>query len=181
MQADQVAREYARAIVDLAMPEYESVRDIFSSTISLMHSSKAFLNFLSHPQIPQQEKITLLQKIFEGKIPSLIVRVLQDLFSNNAISILPLIKEKMREYYNQVKNIQDAKLISAEPLTDKQKSALISSLSKFCDCSINILFETDQSLIGGFRLKIGDKVIDSSIRAQLQNIKEMLMCSVKAY
>jgi F-type H+-transporting ATPase subunit delta len=181
MKAEQAAREYANAIMEFELSRYDTVDKLFSELSELMLLSKDFSSFLKHPQIPVEDKISILEKFFSRRTPSLVKHILKELLSENTIVILPLIRKEMKKRFNEINNIEEAEVISAISFTDTQKAGIIRHLTDFCNCKIDAVFRTDPSLLGGFRLRIGGKVLDSSISSQLQNICQMLLRSAGAY
>lgn len=181
MKAEQAAREYANAIMEFELSRYDTVDKLFSEIMELMQLSKDFSSFLRHPQISVEDKISIVEKFFSGQTPSLVKHILKELLSENIIDILPLIRKEMKKRFNEINNIKEAEVISAISFTDTQKAGIIRHLTDFCNCKIDAIFRTDPSLIGGFRLRIGGKVLDSSISSRLQDICQMLLSSAGAY
>lgn len=81
------------------------------------------------------------------------------------------ILEEYKSIYYKENNIIDVKGIFANEISEEQKLELTKKLEKTTKKKINLEVEIDSSLIGGGILKIGDKVVDGSIKAQIESMK----------
>lgn len=94
------------------------------------------------------------------------------LVSKGRLGDIKDILEEYKKLYYIEKNIIDVKGIFASDLSAEQKDALIKKLENSTKKNVNLEVEIDKSLIGGGILKIGDKVIDGSIKSQLASMSK---------
>ena len=94
---------------------------------------------------------------------------------NNRDHILENICEKFLELYNKYKNIQDVTLTSAVSLDKSSLEKIKSKLKTLTTRSVSINQKIDSNIIGGFILKVDDKMYDASYRTKLKNIKKTLL------
>ena len=93
---------------------------------------------------------------------------------NSRESLLPVIAQNFTKLYKSHNNILDVELISAVVLDDATKSKILDKVkSKFEGATIQLSETIDESILGGFIVKIGDKQIDASVASQLTNLKSI--------
>ncbi|MGL4358416.1 ATP synthase F1 subunit delta [Cetobacterium sp.] len=172
MIGNQIGKRYAEAIYDVAVQknEVKSVYEVLNSVMELFKTDIDFKNFITHPLIKENEKKETLKKIFSD--------------SNDGLEILFFILEKGRisqireivaEYVklDYAKNqILDVEATFAASLTEEQKEKLSKNLEKKTGKKIKLVVNVDKSLIGGGIIRIGDEVIDGSIRRQLETLTQ---------
>jgi F-type H+-transporting ATPase subunit delta len=90
------------------------------------------------------------------------------------LSILPEINTQFQELKNAAMGVADARIISAFALEETKVKNLVSVLEKKFGRTLNPIVEVDASLIGGVRIEVGDEVLDTSVRAKLQNMQTAL-------
>jgi F-type H+-transporting ATPase subunit delta len=131
-------------------------------------------DFLSNPQVRITDKRALLAKGLEGRtLPS--VRVFADLLLRK--KRLVLVGEIAREFQvlvERAQGLQRATVVSATPLTDAERKTLHERLQKSTGKKIVLDAAVDRELIGGAYVRIGDRVVDRSVRTLLQSIGEQL-------
>lgn len=172
MIGNQIGKRYAKAIYEVAMQknEVKSVYNVLNAVMELYKTDVDFKNFIIHPLIKESEKKEVLKKMFSD--------------SNDGLEILFYILEKGRisdireivaEYVklDYAKNqILDVEATFAVALSDEQKEKLSKKLENKTGKKIKLVVNVDKSLIGGGIIKIGDEVIDGSIRRQLETLTQ---------
>lgn len=175
--AKLVSTTYGDALFDLALEEnnLHEMRMEASALLQIFTENQELTNILSHPEMDKSAKIELIENIFKGKC------------SKNMMGFLVLVIEKGRqseilsilEYFNakakEAEGIGTAYVTSAVELTDKGRKVIedrLVELTKYK--SFETTYTVDESLIGGMVIRIGDRVVDSSIKTKLQNMKKSL-------
>lgn len=170
---DKVGKRYAEAIYEIAQDEKRVVEiyELLKELNELYCTNFEFKEFLSHPLVKLEEKLALIEKVMEGQ---------EAIDTNIALYIVtkgrfPEIQDILEEYkslYYKENNIIDVKGVFAKELSESQKNQLIEKLETSTKKKVNLEVEIDPSLIGGAILKIGDKVVDGSIKAQIESMKK---------
>lgn len=176
--AKLVSKVYGDALFEEAMEKdvlsdwYEEVQAL--KTIFLENSD--LVQFLNHPQIIKEEKIKTVENIFSGKLSEgllgFFVIVIEKGRQNDFLPICEYFIDRVKEY----KKIGVVKVASAVPLSKEQKKRVEEKLLETTAfVSLEISYTVDESLLGGLVIRIGDRVVDSSIRTRLEEIKRDLM------
>lgn len=168
---DRVGTRYAEAIYQLALEEKKvsEIHTTLQEVESLYRDNIDFKQFLTHPLIGREEKHELIGKIFgdEGSIEQ---NILLYLIDKGRINEIKIIAHEFKALYYKDNNIIDVKATFAKELSPEQREKLQEKLKKSTGKTINLEVLLDPSLIGGGIIRIGDKVIDGSLRSQLENL-----------
>ncbi len=174
-----IAAQWAEALIDLAVAAGggtdEKVLAELEAINSAVSSTPDFNIILEHPAVAGSEKKQLLVRAFEKSIDDLTMRLLQLLADRRRLNLLPYIELTYRELLHERKNIATATVVSADPLSDGSvleiKTRLIKQLGKQVELEVKV----DRSLIGGMVLRVGDQVIDGSLKGKLEALEASLL------
>lgn len=177
MLANQLALKYAQAVFELAqekdmLDEVQQQLTMVESTIS-GHNELATL--LYHPRVPAQAKKETISKLFGTEIVEFLHKFLMLLVDKRRETLLPAIVEEYVKIANQARNIDEAEVTTAMPLTEAEKAALVAKLSAVTGKNIILKTAVNAKLLGGVVVKIGDKLVDGSVARQLQTLKMALL------
>lgn len=176
--AKLVSKVYGDALFEEAMEKncidawYGEVQELKS----IFMENSDLVQLLNHPQIVKEEKIKVVQNIFSGRLSEgmvgFLVIVIEKGRQNAMLSILDYFIDRVKEY----KKIGVVTVTSAAELSEEQKKKIQSKLLETTDFkSLETCYHVDRALIGGLVIRIGDRVVDSSIRTQLEELKRELM------
>ncbi len=175
--AKQVDTTYGDALFELAREEnlIDSLYEEAGGLIKVLNENHELIELLNHPQIEKSEKISLIEKIFDGRISKeltgLLVMVVEKDHVTKITDILKYFLRQVKRY----KNIGIASVTSAIELKDGQRADVEKRLLETTGySSIEIEYKVDRSIIGGLVIRIEDRVVDSSIRTQLENLSKTL-------
>jgi len=175
--AKLIEGSYGDALFELALEQNEL--DSMAEQVDLLAQAFAenpeLLKLLNHPKISKEEKIAVIENIFKGRFSDDIVGFLVIITEKDRGAeiegILNYFKAKVREY----KKIGVARVTSAVELSADQKARVEEKLLQQTSYeSFEVDYKVDDSLIGGMVIRIGDRVVDSSIRTKLDNMTKNL-------
>ena len=172
MIKSQVGRRYSKAIFEIA-EEKNQVKEIYemlNSAMVLYRTDKEFKNFILNPLIDNEQKKSVLNKIF-GKDNSENLNILLYILDKGRMNCIKYIVAEYLKIYYKKNRILDVRATFTKELTDEQKKKLINKLSQKTGKEINLEIKIDKDILGGGIIKIGDKIIDGSIRRELDNWK----------
>ncbi len=175
MRNTKVAARYARALLDLAIEQgnLDSVLGdmlVFSATVN---DSRDFELLLSSPVVKADKKIEIFQRAFEPFEKST-----QDFLAlvtnNRRESILGDIALAFQALVQELRGIVPMTLTSAAPLDASTRNAIVAKIQSSVQGTLEVEEKIDESLIGGFVVRMGDQQIDASVVNQLNNLKQRL-------
>ena len=172
MIKSQVGRRYSKAIFDIA-EEKNQVKEIYellNSAMVLYRTDKEFKNFIRNPLISNEEKKLVLNEIF-GKDNRDNLNILLYILDKGRINCIKYIVAEYLKIYYRKNRILNVRATFTKELTDEQKKKLIDKLSQKTGKEINLEIKIDKNILGGGVIRIGDKIIDGSIRRELDNWK----------
>lgn len=173
MIANQVGNRYAEAIYEIASSDgnVKEIYDVLNSLMELYSDDKEFKTFITHPLIDIEEKKKVIQEIFKN-INEKILDIIFYIMDKKRINyIRNIVAEYLKIYYYN-NQILDVKAIFAIEPSEAQKQRLIANLEKKTGKKIKLAIEIDKSIIGGGIIRIGDTVMDGTIRKELANLKK---------
>ena len=173
MIKSQVGRRYSKAIFEIA-EEKNQVKEIYemlNSAMVLYRTDKEFKNFILNPLIDNEQKKSVLNEIF-GKDNSENLNILLYILDKGRMNCIKYIVAEYLKIYYRKNRILDVRATFTKELTDEQKKKLINKLSQKTGKEINLEIKIDKDILGGGIIKIGDKIIDGSIRRELDNWKK---------
>ena len=173
MPNPRLAARYAKSLIDLSI-EKDQLENVFADMQwlqSVCKSSREFVNLLRSPIIKSDKKEKIIDTITAGKISELTAIFTRLLVRKGRESNLPEIITAFIHQYKEHKHIYTVKLITAVPITDELKNAIVKQVQSASEMQ-NIELETTvkPELIGGFVLQAGDKLVDASIAYDLKEI-----------
>ena len=178
--AKLVSKTYGEALFDLAVEEgqLDVVEEEVRLLLATCDENEDFIKLLNHPKITREEKVKVVETVFKDRLSQtmtgFLVLVVEKGRNDELESILKYFLERVREY----KNIGVAKVTSAVPLSEEQKKSVEQRLLETTKyVSFEMDYAVDESLIGGRVIRIGDRVVDSSIRTRIDRMAKTLMNS----
>lgn len=175
--AKLVSKTYGDALFELALEE-EKV-DVFNEEIlfvkAIFEENKELQTLMNHPKVNKEEKKEVIKNIFTEKVSDDTVGFLLIIVEKGRFgeidSVFEYFLEKVREY----KNIGRAFVTTAIELDNDQKENIKKKLLETTRYEeIEIEYSVDTALIGGMIVRIGDRVVDSSIQTKLYELKKNL-------
>lgn len=166
-------RRYAEALFDLASAE--NAVDAFRASLDSLAAgiSPLAIRALRDPSVPVRRRLDAVEAATKGH-PKAIRSLLLLLGQRDRIAILPDVSRAYGDLVDRRAGIVKAKITTAITLDDAQQRAFIERLAKASGKKINATFAVDVSLIGGARIQLGDHLVDSSVRAQLNALRTQL-------
>ena len=172
MAGARAAIRYAKAVLSLASDQNsaEAVNNDMKLIASTIADSKDLKETLQSPVIPSSVKKSVLLEVFKNSNKA-ILSLIDTLISNNRIGILSEVALKYNQLYDQSKGIELATVTTATALTDDLKSKVLAKAKELTGKEIEVENIIDESIIGGFILRIGDKQYNASNANQLSKLK----------
>lgn len=180
MSYEAIARRWARAIFDLGK-ETGKVTDLnrdLSSFSELYAGNAELAEVLNNPLVPDVGREAIVREISEKMgLSDTTQSALRLLAQKRRLAALPEIARQFARLADEDAGVVRAEVTSAGPITDAYLGKLRAELEKATGKKVLIDHKQDSSLIAGIVTRIGDQVIDGSVRARLANFKDALLRS----
>ncbi len=176
--AKLVSKTYGEALFELAVEEGRE--DAFLEEImalkEILKENPEFNKLMNHPKILQEEKLEVLSNVFKGRISAELEGFLHLVVSKDRYGEIDEILNYFIDGIKRLKGIGIAYVTTAIPLSmAKQKEVEEKLLSTTSFKKMEMHFQVDEELIGGMVIRIGDRVVDSSIRTRLFEMRRQLL------
>nr|YP_009397012.1 ATP synthase CF1 subunit delta [Spyridia filamentosa]ARW66198.1 ATP synthase CF1 subunit delta [Spyridia filamentosa] len=169
----KVATPYAEALLGLTQEKnlIQEAKEDLSAISSILLSSNDLKLFLINPLIDSVVKKNVLEELLKDQVNNFILKFLLVLVDRRRISLLDIIISKYLELAYKLELTVLAEVLVATAFTESQKDALINKIKIMTKSqNVQLAINTDPSLIGGFIIKIGSKVIDASLLGKLKQL-----------
>ena len=172
----QVASRYAKSLMALAQEKglVEEFRSDLKTYMDVFYANHDFNLMMHSPIIMKSKKIAVVKQIFEGKISEPILTFMVLIIKKNREDGLDEISEEFLLQYRVLKGIKKAYVKSATPLTDSARTEINELVKSKFNQTVDLTEEVDESLIGGYILRVDDIQIDHSVKSHLQKIKNSI-------
>lgn len=175
MQNPRLASRYAKSFIDIAV-EQNSLDDTLQDVQLLdqvCNVSREFCVVLRSPVINPDKKVAAISAVLGGKLKPLTLAFINLLIKKGREAFLPEIAPEFIRQYQSLKNIRTVMLTTALPIDESVKETIRTKVAAgIPEYSIDMQVKVDPSLIGGFMLEMGDKLVDASVRRDLAEIKK---------
>lgn len=177
MRMTTLARRYARALLSSAekageIDRIESDLGLITYTVQTVPELHATLN---HPLLPAERKSAIVADVFSRRIAPLTLQFLNLLIDKRRVGVLDEIEQEYVRLANELRGVVPALVTSAVALTHEEQNQLKEKLDQYTGRGVTLTLELDPMLIGGLTVRIGDKVIDGSIKGYLAALKSKLL------
>jgi len=168
-------KRYAQAAFELAMErnELESWR-VSLGKIAELSTDEAFTALVENPKLPFEVKKSLLEERLRDANP-LALNLACLLVSKSRLGIAGDVLQEYDHLLDAHRGIEHAEVVTALSLDEKDKEKISSQLGDMVNRKVTIDAVVDSSVIGGFKAKIGDMLIDGSVRNRLDTLRRNLV------
>ncbi len=172
MAGTRAAIRYAKALLNLALSEKKAdkVNDDMKLIANTISENTELANVLSNSVIKTDVKKSALLAIFP-KLNKLTGGLFDLLISNKRIDILRAVAEKYSVLFDEYNGKEVAQVTTAVPLTKALEKKVLAKVKELTSKTVELESIIDESIIGGFILRVGDKQFDASISNKLNKLK----------
>jgi F-type H+-transporting ATPase subunit delta len=178
MSVETVARRYATALADVVIKtdEIQTVKAEMKGWEDLIASNNDLQRAFSNPSIAHLNKEKVLESLLARTKPSKTTsNFLRILLRNGRLTEIREINEKFASVIDERSGIVGAEITSARELSNGERDELSSSIAKLTGKQVKLDFIIDENIIGGVVTRVGSTVYDSSVKTQLENLKQQLV------
>ena len=168
-----IARPYAEALFKASASDL-SAAALWLDELKEIAGNPQLLQFASSPQATDAQVFDVISGVAPAAMPAMAQNFLKTVIENGRLSVLPEIAAQFRALKNAQGGSLDAVIFSAFEIDSAALAELAISLEKRFNRKLNVSVELQPDLIGGIRVVVGDEVLDSSVKARLEQMKVAL-------
>jgi len=174
--AKLVAGTYSEALFDVALEvdKIDSFMEDLNGVVDSFNKYPEFFELFKTPQISIEEKKDIVENVFGGKINEEVLSFLKIVMDKQRGREISAITKAYEERVYKHKGIEKATVVSAVPISDENMKAITEKLEALTGKSIEMTSKIDKTILGGVMVRVGDRVIDGSLKSRLENVKEDL-------
>ncbi len=179
MRPATIARNYAEALLVLAgkAGDLEGWGRLIDGVVTAVESDARLRNFMAAPQISAAEKNAVLGKAFSSRLPPKMVRFLQKLVDNRRQMLLPVIAVEYGNLVDEATGRIHAQVTVSRETSAADVQAIASQLSRAFAMTVVPHVNVDPGILGGVVVKVGDRVMDGSVRRKLRTLRSRVLAS----
>jgi len=170
----RVAARYATALMDLGeeLKQLDKIAEDLRDIATTMHNSRELRVALMSPVVNQDRKGKIVMELFGKRFSAVTMKFMELLIQKGRAEFLLGTAEEFLRMLDEKRNILHAQVHSAVTLTEAEQMQIQAMLERMTSKRIKSEFLTDADLRGGFTARIGDQMIDASLRHQLETLRE---------
>ncbi|NLL80410.1 MAG: F0F1 ATP synthase subunit delta [Clostridiales bacterium] len=176
--AKLISKTYGEALFELAVEENKA--DIFLEEIEeirkVLRDNPEFSALMNHPKITKEEKTEVMENVFKGRISDELTGFFSIIIAKDRYREIDSILAYFLDEVKALKGIGVAYVTTAVSLREEQKEKVEEKLLATTGFKkMEMHYAEDQKLIGGMVIRIGDRVVDSSISSKLNQLSKQLL------
>lgn len=176
--AKLVSKTYGEALFELAVEEgkEDSFLEEIMELKNILRENPDFSKLMNHPKILKEEKKKVLNNVFQERISEELLGFLHLIISKDRYGEIDSILDYFIDEVKKLKGIGVAYVTTAIALNEAQKKEVEAKLLATTSFrKMEIHFQLEEEIIGGMVIRIGDRVVDSSIRTKLFEMQRQLL------
>lgn len=172
------AKNYANSLLQVGkdgVMSYDDILNDLNIVKETVASSKELVQAMENPAIANNTKYEILNNVFSNQINEKITSFLKILIDKNRFSELNQIIEAYSQNIDEIHNVRRVEVVSAIEISDDRKQRLIEKLQNKLQKTVIPSWNIDENIIGGLIIRIGDDVVDNSLRNKLENLSKNII------
>lgn len=178
-EARVVANRYARALLQVVVEKKEDPERIdreLGEVIALFESHPALGETLGSPAVVSASRVAVVDDLVaKSKWTQTTSNLLRVMAAKERMPLLELVRDAYRRQLDEHRNIEKADVVTPQALSKAEEKALIKKLEELTGKTVRAEFRTDSNLMGGLIVRVGNRIYDATVTAQLARFKERLL------
>lgn len=168
-----IARPYAEALFQAERAD-AGATTVWLDALATIAEDADLQQFATNPRVTDAQVFDLVCGVLKTPLPEHGKNFLRTVIDNGRLQVLPEVAALFRALQNAQSGVSDATVYSAFPIAPPALSELAATLEKRFGRKLNVAVQLDAELIGGVRVVVGDEVLDTSVKARLEQMKVAL-------
>ena len=176
--AKLISKTYGEALFELAVEEEktDAMLEEIEGIKQILLENQDYLKFLTHPRISVEEKVATTETIFNGKVDKQLIGFLGIIINKGRCDHLMEILQYFLDRVKEFKGIGVAYVTTPYELKEDKKEAICKKLLATTSYKeMEMHYDVKAELLGGMQIRIGDRVVDSSIQTKLNQLQTDLL------
>ncbi|PLS18336.1 F0F1 ATP synthase subunit delta [Bacillus sp. M6-12] len=172
-----VAKRYAVALFQIAKEQnlFDQIEEDLRAVKEVFKTNGELLEFLKHPKVTNEAKKQLIEDTFIN-ISDPVKNTLKLMTDRHRTDVIVQMAVDFIELANEEKSVADAQVYTVRPLSDSERDAVSSSFAaKVGKSTLRIENIVDRGLLGGIKLRIGNRIFDGSVSGKLERLERELL------
>jgi F-type H+-transporting ATPase subunit delta len=172
------ARRYAKALLQIGdqqgnVPQLQQELDTIAAAVA---ANVDLMRLVASPLVLPRKKAEVFETILAAaKVSETLRHFFRVVAEAGRLNLLPDLRRTFADLVDERAGIVEAKVVSAQPLTEIQSKALVVSLAARTGKTIRLSWSQDAALLGGLKVQVGSTVLDASLQGQLRQLKTQLL------
>lgn len=177
MREPTIARNYAETLLELAQRagDLTGWGEMIDGVGNAMDTDRRLRMFLESPRLSAGQKNEIIQKAYGATLPRNFVRFLQALVSHRRQMLIPIIAHAYHDLVDQVEGRVHASVTVAREPDDNDREVVTSQLKRALGKDVVPHFHVNPSILGGVVVRVGDTVLDGSIRRRMATLRSRML------
>lgn len=179
-RATTAGRRYAEAAFELA--SRDDAFDAWADGLALaarFADDDGVLRVVDNPSIPHADRLATVARLLDGRVIAGVFNLARLLAQRGRFESLPAIAAEFTRLLNRHRGIVVAVVTSAQPLSADENAALRARVEAMTGTAVDLRAEVDPTLIGGLTVRVGDELLDASVRGRLERLRNQLVGSTR--
>lgn len=173
---ETAARRYAEAAYEIAVRD--GTVDVWRSeldTAGAIVDDEAVARVLVNPAVALESREAMVDSAIGPIVSPPVLNLIKLMLRRGRIEQLPRVSAEFRRLDNATKGIVAATATTAAPLSNDEVRALVGRLEQMTGAQIELELQVDPSLLGGLMVRVGDRMIDGSVKGRLERLRNQLV------
>jgi len=179
MNQSTIGRNYAEALLALAQKsgDVEQWGKLLDAIATAMREEQTLRTFLESPKLAATHKIEILEKALGRRVPKLFLRYIETVIHKRRQMLIPAIATEYQALIDESENRLHADVIVAREPAEPEKDELARQLSRLFGKRVVPHISQNPAILGGVIVRVGDTVMDGSVRKRLSVLKQRMLAS----
>ena len=179
MNESTIGRNYAEALLSLAKKsgDVEQWGELLDAIASAMSEDQTLRTFLESPKLAAAHKIEILDKALGRRVPKLFLRYIETVIQKRRQMLIPAIAIEYQTLIDESENRLHANVTVAREPVESEKEGLARQLSRLFGKQVVPHITHNPAILGGVIVRVGDTVMDGSVRKRLSVLKQRMLAS----
>ncbi|MDR9387826.1 MAG: ATP synthase F1 subunit delta [Balneolaceae bacterium] len=179
MKVSAASLRYAKAwLGSVDSSKHVVLLEDVETVLSTLKESRELVLFIGSPIHENKVKMSVLKEIFGSHVSADTMGLMELLVQKNRTALLQDVCFAVKKQIRDKQGILDVFIDTSTPLSDEVVRSMVSSLESVTAKRVEPTLQVDESLIGGVRIRMGDQVIDGTLKAQLETLRSQLSHTV---